>query len=251
MVQNRLKAFSVHVVASAFVALCTAALVFLVWYPSPLAAATGVTHIFFLVLVVDVTVGPVITLIVFNPAKRELKRDLTVVAMLQVAALLYGMHAVFEARPVYAVFNADRFDLVYANDLSDEKLAKVHRPEFKAAPLLGPKLIAAQRPADASARNEAMFSALAGGDDVPQLPQYYVPYSEEQSLAVARIQSLDVLRGLNKDRVEEIERLSRRYATQSTGVGFLPLRAKVKDLAVIVTRDKAEVLEIVDLKPWA
>jgi hypothetical protein len=232
------------------VALCTAALVFLVWYPSPLAGATGVTNIFLIVLAVDVTVGPVITLIVFNTAKKELKRDLMVVVVLQVVALLYGMQTVFEARPVYAVFNADRFDLVYANDLSAEKLAKVSRPEFKTAPLLGPKLIAAQRPSDTKARNEVMFNAISGGDDVPQLPQYYVPYSEEQPQALARIQSIDVLRSLNKDHAQQIDELSTRYAGQAAGIGFLPLRGRVKDLAVIVTRDKAEVLEIADLKPW-
>lgn len=70
---NRYQAFGVHLLASAAVALISAAVVFLVWYPSPLQLATGVTGIFLMLLAVDVIVGPCITLIVFNTAKKELK----------------------------------------------------------------------------------------------------------------------------------------------------------------------------------
>lgn len=250
MTLNRFHAFGIHLSGSAAVALCTAALVFLVWYPSPLAAATGVLAIFLLLLAVDVVVGPVITLIVFNPAKKELKRDLLVVLLMQVAALLYGLHAVFVARPVYAVYNTDRFDLVYANDLGDEKLQKATLPQFRAVPLLGPRVIAARRPEDAKARNEILFGALAGGDDLPQLPQYYVPYAEARDVAVKRIQAIDALRGFNKDRAVEIDALLQRHMARAGNIGFLPLKAKVQDLAVIVARDTAEVLEITSLKPW-
>lgn len=250
MTFNRYQAFGVHLLGSGVVALLSAALVFLLWYPSPLPAATGVTGIFLVLLAVDVVIGPVITLIVFNPAKKELKRDLLIVLVLQVAALLYGLHAVFAARPVYAVFNADRFDLVYANDLTAEKLAKVQAPAFRSPPLLGPQVIAARRPEDSKERNEIMFGAVAGGDDVPQLPQFYIAYTQARPLVLQRVQSIDALRGFNTDRKGEIDALVQRHVERAGGVGFLPLKGKVADMAVIVARDTAEVLEIVDLRPW-
>lgn len=251
MVFNRFQAFRTHLIGSALVALLSAALVFLLWYPAPLPLATGVTDIFLLLLAVDVSVGPVITLIVFNAAKKELKRDLLIVLLLQVSALLYGMHTVFVARPVYAVYNTDRFDLVYANDLTPEKLEKVSLPKFKSPPLLGPDIIAARRPNDAKERNEIMFSAVAGGDDVPQLPQFYIPYVEAQSQAIKRAQPIEALREFNRDRRAEVDTLLQRHAKRPGGIGFLPLKGKVADLSVIVTLDTAEVLEIVPLKPWA
>lgn len=251
MTLNRYQAFSAHLLSSALVALLSAALVFVVWYPAPMSTATGVTEIFLLLLAVDVVVGPVITLIVFNPAKKELKRDLLIVLFLQVSALLYGMHAVFVARPVYAVYNIDRFDLAYANDLTSDKLQKVSLPQFKSPPLLGPEVIAARRPDDAQERSKIMFGAVAGGDDVPQLPQLYVPYAQAQPLAVKHVQSIDVLRDFNPDRGAEIDAVLARHAKRPGGIGFLPLKGRVADLAVIVAADTAEVLEIVALKPWA
>lgn len=251
MTFTRHQAFGTHLLGSVLLGLLSAALVFLVWYPSPMPTATGVTDIFLLLLAVDVVVGPVITLIVFNPAKKELKFDLLIVLLLQVSALMYGMHAVFVARPVYAVYCVDRFDLVFANDLTQEKLDKVSSPQFKSPPLLGPGVIAARRPDSSNERNTIMFGAVSGGDDVPQLPQYYIPYAQAQSQILRRVQPISALRELNPDHGAEIDALLARHAGRPGGIAFLPLKGKVADLAVIVASDTAEVLEIVALKPWA
>jgi len=250
---NRFQAFGIHLLGSLVVALSSAALVFLLWYPSPMAAATGVTAIFLIVLGVDVVLGPCITLIIFNPTKKpakELRRDLTIVLLVQIAALLYGLHTVFVARPVYVVYSAGRFDLVYANDLTPEKLAKVQSPEFQSPPLLRPRIIAARSPTDTKARNALLLGSLSGGDDLPQMPQYYVPYAEERDKIRGRILPIDALRELNKTEGARIDAIVEQYASRSGGVGFLPVRGKVKDLAAIVARDTAEVLEIVELNPW-
>jgi hypothetical protein len=250
---NRYQAFGTHLLGSMLVALCSAALVFLLWYPGPLSSATGVTGIFLIILAVDVIVGPFITLIVFNPVKkpmRELRRDLAIVLALQLAALAYGLYTVHVARPVYVIYNVGRFDLVYANDLDDDQLKQVARPELRTLPWLGPQIIAARGPTDPKLRNELLMGSLSGGTDLPQMPQYYLPYAEEQANAVKRIQPMSALRELNKDAVAKVDALAHKYASRKAGIGFLPLRGKVEDLAVIVDLGTAEVLEIVALKPW-
>ena len=248
---NRFHAFCGHLLVSSFVALLSAMLVFFLWYPGPLALASGVRGIYLLLLFVDVVLGPVITLIVFNPKKKELRRDLAVVVLVQLAALLYGLHTVWIARPVYVVFSMDRFDLVYANDFTKEKLAKVTKVEYQSMPLLGPKLIAARQPDDPKARNELLFGSLSGGDDLAQSPQYYVPYLEQKANVLKRSQPLAVLKQFNHDKTSAIDAMVSQYAARKIDVGYLPLKGKVKDLVVIVNRKTAEVLEIVDLTPWS
>lgn len=250
MKTNRFQAFGLHLLGSLVVALISSALVFLTWYRWPLPVATGVTEIFATLLMVDVVIGPCITFVVFNPEKKELKLDLAIVLLLQTSALLYGLHTVFITRPVYLVFNADRFDLVYANDLTEEKLNKVKQPQFKALPWFGVKVVAAQMPDDIKERNKILFSALKGGDDLPQLPQYYVAYKEIGRQVLRHLHTLEEMKPFNKDKEGYIGALASKYASIKDGVGFLPLRGKVQDLAVIVRRDSAEVLEIVDLRPW-
>lgn len=245
---NRIRAFAVHLAGSSAVVLCAAALVFLVWYPDKLPQATGVTNIFLMLIAVDVIVGPLITLIVFDLKKKELRRDLAVVLLLQLCALTYGLHAVFVARPVYRVFSVDRFELAYANDLGSEKIAKVTDPRFKVLPIWGPETISVRRPDDPRERIEIAMGAAAGGDDLAQLPQFYVPYEGAKDAVIKRLQPLDRLAAFNKDQPEAVQALIQRY--KDRGVGYLPMRGKVRDLAVIVATQSGDVLDVVNLSPW-
>ena len=250
---NRYRAFAGHLFLSTCIASACAALVFFMWYPGLLAPASGVRNVFLMLLFVDVMLGPVITLIIFNPEKKaskELKRDLTIIVLVQLAALFYGMHAVFAARPVYLVFNVDRFDLVYANEIDGAALAKATSKEFQSLPLFGYRLVAAKSPEELKVRNEILFNALSGGVDLPQMPQYYLPYAKQKTEVLKHIQPLSRLKEFNKDKFAIIDGLVNQYVTKKTDVGFLPLKAKVNDLAVLVNRNTGEVLTMVDMKPW-
>ncbi|MEO7743376.1 MAG: creatininase family protein [Usitatibacter sp.] len=89
------------------------------WFPQPLFRGAGGRDLFLVLALVDVTIGPLITLVIFKPGKPGLKFDLATIAVLQLAALSYGTHVLFEARPVWVVFLKDRFDLIRANQIED------------------------------------------------------------------------------------------------------------------------------------
>ena len=65
----RLKALGVHACISLLFAAAAAALVFWVWYPYPYREISGGRELFFLVMGVDVVLGPLVTFILFNPSK--------------------------------------------------------------------------------------------------------------------------------------------------------------------------------------
>ena len=136
----RAYAAGLHLLISAAVAGLAAVLVFFVWYPGAFRHMAGGRDLFLLVTAVDVVIGPVLTFAVFNRAKgkRHLSRDLAVIALLQIAALVYGLHTVYIARPVAMVFEVERFRLVSANDVLVEELPKA-LPEFRELSLTGPQ----------------------------------------------------------------------------------------------------------------
>ena len=82
----RIKAFLIHGLVSISVALLVIGLVFFIWYPSPLAKAVGVTHIFLMLLAIDVIIGPVLGFIVYKEGKKTLKMDLSIIITLQLCA---------------------------------------------------------------------------------------------------------------------------------------------------------------------
>lgn len=183
----RLNATGVHLLLSALVAILAFALVHFVWYPGEYWEMAGGRELFFLVVSVDVVLGPLITLAIFNPGKGlgRLKFDLSVVAALQMVALLYGLWTVSVARPVYLVFAGDRFNLVTAVALDPADIKQAEMPEFLHLPWTGPQMIGV-RPAISQEEKLELISSAIAGKDVELRPKLYRPYDAMEVASKAR-----------------------------------------------------------------
>src|SRR5271170_7421897 len=130
----RLTAFGLHLLGSA----CALSLVlgglYLGWYHWPGWYLTAVTQILIIVGLVDLGLGPTLTLIIANPKKPRhvLARDIAIIAAVQLAALIYGATTLWHGRPLYYTFSANRLETVQASDLENEEiaLARQQNPSF-------------------------------------------------------------------------------------------------------------------------
>ncbi len=240
----RLKAFLFHLSASAVIALAVLWVVFLLWYPEPLHVAVGVTHIFLILLLIDVVLGPTLTLIVYKPKKKSLIFDMSVILLLQVSALGYGLLTVAEGRPVWLVFNIDRFDLVRDLDIDSRSIEDAEM-QYRTPPWFGPAWVAAMEPADAETRSAIMLEAFSGGPDLPQRPNLYHPLNVQSAEIRERTRSLDMLEAFN-----DAERVSQILAQWPDADGWLPMNSSAQSMVVLMRSDTAEVVAVVDLRPW-
>jgi len=64
-------AFGLHFLATAMLGAIAAALIFFVWFPSPFATMIGGTELFMLVVGCDLVLGPLLTLVIYNPSKKR------------------------------------------------------------------------------------------------------------------------------------------------------------------------------------
>lgn len=176
-----LKASSIHLLGSLVVAALAAALVFGLWYPYPYRDLAGGRALFLLVVAVDVVCGPLLTAVLFNQSKprAELWRDLGLVALIQLGALGYGLHSVWQARPLFLVMELDRFKVVAAPDLQGtpataalSRLPQALQPSL----LSGPIVVAIREPKDAKERKTVLFESIQGGRDYALRPEFYLPY---------------------------------------------------------------------------
>lgn len=246
--KTRLKAGGIHFVISAAVAALVFAVIALVWYPEGFLHGAGGLELFTLVAAVDVTLGPFLTTIVFVPGKKGLAFDLIVIGLVQIAAMVYGMHVLFEARPAYIVFVKDRFEVVRANGLEDADLAR-GRPGFDRIPLTGPRVAGARLPTDPAAALQMMLSGIAG-KDVQSYPQFYVAYEEVRAEALAKAKPIGELRALNPTRGAQIDALVARLAGRDDGLRFLPVRAGKRDLVALLDSRDGRALKFVAMRPW-
>jgi hypothetical protein len=246
---NRWKASATHLAISAAIGAVVVALMLVLWYPPPYFEAMGGQTLILILVGVDVVLGPLITLIIFDPRKKSLRFDLAMIALVQLSALIYGCHVMFVARPVYAVFVVDRFEAIAANQVDEASLAKA-LPEFRSLPLAGPQVIAARAPEDEQRKLALVVSASRGGPDVANFADLYVPYAQLQQGAAAKARPLAHLVNRQPDAMTAIRAFVADAGRPEDALGFLPLRARSRDMAAIVETKTGEFIGVLALNPW-
>jgi len=241
---KRLKFFLNHLFISILVALMVMGLVFFVWYPSPLASAVGVTHIFLMMMVIDVIVGPMLGWLVYKEGKKTLKFDLSVIIFLQIAALFFGLFSIEQGRPVWIAYNVDRFELVRKNELITEHLDQA-KTQFQKTSFLRPQYVSVEFSKDKLQRENDMFAEALGGISIAQKPERYVEFTKALSQIKKRMIQLKELEQFNDH--EHVREILVKYP-QATG--YVPLKANAVDMTVLVNKETGEVIKIVDLRPW-
>ncbi|MGZ5038952.1 MAG: TfpX/TfpZ family type IV pilin accessory protein [Usitatibacter sp.] len=245
----RVRAALIHLGLSATIAALVVLPIYFLWYPEVLFESAGGRDLFLLLVSVDVTVGPLITLIVFKPGKWGMKFDLVVIAILQATALAYGVFMLFEARPVYIAFVRDRFELVRPNGFPEGELAKGHAGGYDDLSWTGPRIVGVKLPTDPDEAFNIMISGMAGVD-AQYYPRYYVPYDAVRDEVKAKAVPLATLRKRNPARASEVNRVLVSLGRKEDDVRFVPMRAGKTDLTVFVDAKTGDVLRYSSLNPW-
>jgi hypothetical protein len=235
---SRWQASGLHFLICVAIAAAVVTVMLAVWYPRPLFEAAGGNDLLFILVGVDVTLGPILTLVVFKAGKPGMKFDLGVIAAVQIAALIYGGYVVFLARPAFVVFVKDRFELVAAAELEPEALAQARYPQFRKVPVGGPLFAAADMPSDPAERQKVIEAALAGRD-LQHFPRLYVPYAERRGEVLAKAKPLSKLRAEPEVTAAIDEYLAGAGASAKEAPGLL-LRTRFAWLVVIVDPQTAK-----------
>ena len=241
----RLKAACIHLLISALVALIGIGLVFWVWHPDPLQKAVGVTHIFLMMLGIDVVLGPLLTLLVASSKeKKTLKFDLSVIAAVQLAAYLYGMHSIAVSRPVYIAFDKLRFEVVQADSVV-RATDKTILPEYQSNPLFAPQWVSVRPYKDAAEQSRRTMLELQEGVSPSMMADLYQPLNDGWDGMLERNHRLDELNQYNP-----AEQVAKELAAYPQADSYLPMKAPSEDMAVLLDSEQKQVLGIVDLRPW-
>lgn len=245
--KERLRASGIHLAVSLCVAVLAAVLVFGVWYPYPYREISGGRALFLLVVCVDVVMGPLITLVIFNRSKpsKELVMDLTVVGALQLAALGYGLWTVFVARPVHLVFEYTRMSVVHAIDVDASQLAKAPAA-LQVLPVTGPTSIALRPFKDAAEQFDATMAAI-GGVALAARTDLWQPYSESREEILKEAKPVSELRVRFADYVGVIDAAIEDTGKSLEQLRYLPLVGRDKAWTVIVDATTAEPLGFMPL----
>lgn len=175
---RRIRFFIYHLGLSFFAITLIGVGAILLWFPMPYRTAAGGLAMLALLCGVDLTLGPLTTLFLAKPLKslKELRLDISIVAIVQISAMAYGVHSIYVARPVHTVFEVDRLTGISANNVLVEDLPAA-LPELRHLPRTGPTLIASRISEKETPEEKLRSLSLAlNGIDISSQPKRWVRY---------------------------------------------------------------------------
>lgn len=247
---SRLSAAGIHLMISLAVAAAAAALVFGIWYPYPYREVSGGRELFFIVMAVDVVLGPLLTLTVFNRDKprRELRRDLAVIGVLQMAALVYGLWTVAVARPVHLVLEMDRFRVVHAIEVAEAELGQAP-PGLQRLPWTGPTLVSIRGFRDGREKLDMTVAALSGVPlgARPALWQDYTGAAPQIRAAARPLAELKTRFPAQAGLIDDALRSGRAASTSPAALAYLPMASRDRYWTAVLDLNTTEVIAFVPI----
>ncbi len=242
----RLKAFLIHLVISLVILAAILYVVVTIWYPPPFFAADGGWQGVRIMVGVDIVLGPLLTLAIYNPGKGmdRLRRDLVVIAVIQFSALCAGAWVVADQRTRMITFADNRFismteTQIRESEVEPEVLAELQKDH--------PPMAYVRLPDDPGERAAYVFSTM-GGKPLFKRGERFEPLTFDNRMRI-------VAEGYDLDRVARVtptlrpivDRFLEKIDRGADQVSALPLYCRYDVLSLVLDRETGEILDTIDI----
>jgi len=243
---SKIQAFLIHLSISATVVGFVCALIFFVWYPQPYFEIVGAGAVLKVLIGVDLVVGPLMTLILYRHGKPGLVFDLSVIAVIQLAALLYGTTVIYRERPYYVVFAIDRFEVLARTEIDPHA---IRIDALRKKPFIGPILAVALMPENEKERQQLLDDVFAGKPDLERRPEYWDVYGKHTADIIERATPLAKMAKERPDARDRINAFIRSRTDGDDLIG-LPVIGKKNTLFFVLDKMTRLPVGVIDFDPW-
>lgn len=243
-VKERLVAAVIHLVLSASAVGLLAAVMWFAVYPPPFFWIDGGWTVLRILLLADVILGPLLTFVVFNRAKPEWRRDLAIIAIVQVLAFAYGAYTMARYRPVFAVY-IDRsfFAVTWPKvEMATQDLAK---PRALRGDAWAPTLVVMDMPTDRAQQLELLRRTNPDGTSaLPGMGDRYVAFSGPVRDAIlANSADIEALARGNADIAKELARIRATHPGPLSNYSFQPLGGRDDQCMMVFEKSSGRLVD--------
>lgn len=236
--KSRYSAAGIHFLSSLIIFSLLLWIIIKVWYPQPFFSSSGGWQGLKIVALVDLVLGPLITLVIYNTtkSKKELITDVGTIVTLQLAVLSFGVHTIYSERPVAITFWDNEFYTIPASALDKQDIDVAQLSQFSDQ---SPALIYAKKPKTKDELKE-MVNIIEKNKTPPtqQLMRYSSIHDHTQDIFQ---HSVDIAKFIsdNKDMAKQLENLLKETKTRQEDNYYLTLKSKYQNI-ILVFNAKAE-----------
>jgi hypothetical protein len=244
---TRWKASLIHLGLSAIVYVPLLYLIVFQWYPQPYFAVDGGWQGLRLISGVDLVLGPLLTLIVFKSGKPGLRRDLTLIGLLQVFALTWGISLVYEQRTAMVTFADGGFHTI---NIEQVYKAGGQAPTIAEQSSSTPPYAFVRMPVDRRERQDVRLKALFSGTTTHLLGERYEMLGEKNLKEVLKSGvHIGIYPAVSEQNRENLERFLARHGGSTQDYAFFPLFCRYQTLMLALRRTDGSVVDTLEINP--
>lgn len=219
---SRFRAFAIHLGISLVIFAALAALVLYVWYPDFFFQTDGGWQGVRLIILVDLVLGPLLTLIVYKAGKPGLKTDLTLIALFQSICLVAGTYVVYSERPIALVYVDGQFNSLTTDSFTRNGLEV---PDLSQYPGKWPKWVMVDMPSDPTEQSKARRQVMDAELPTALLVNHYTPFDANHPLFTNDATALKEVRERDHDDLGSADYLAQ-YGGALENYSFYPYAAR-------------------------
>lgn len=239
---SRYRASILHFFVSCLVLSAVLLLILSLWYPAPYFQAEGTWRVVKILIPMDIVLGPLLTLVLFKQGKPGMKFDLSVIASVQIIALLYGGYTVFSERPLFLAFIDGGFKVVSTSEVD---VSKAEYELFKSRSWTGPVPVSVRVPIEGKEVQQMLALVTSSGKEMHNFARYYTPFK----LTACNLKTkLDITK--YTESAEEIDKVKQwQQQNRATSLAFFPFYGHFKNVIVAVDIQQNTIIGTLAIDP--
>jgi len=218
------------------------------WFPYSFSDLGGFFDTAWMLIFVDLVLGPLLVFFIYKKNKKYLKLDINILLTIQLFAFIYGAYSLFLKHPAYAVFSVDRFQLTNVSEIYPKPN---WQEQLKHHFFSAPKFVLAQIPTNSQDKNILIFNTIIKNEpDIERRPKYFKPLSEHIKKIANKginIEALDL--NIKEKRIFSTFKL--KHQNKLNSLSYFPLKGNNhKHVIWVLDKDTLNPIEILKIDPW-
>lgn len=214
------------------------------WYPGFFFYIDGGSEGLRLLLVVQLILGPLLTLVLYKPGKPGLAFDMSVVLFLQVACLGAGLVIIHDQRPAFLVYYESHFYSLGRDAFAEQR---INMPDQRAYGDSTPAIVVVKFPDDPIEDADLRRILFQGGVLPWAYPALYQPFGENAQDVIQNGEAEVVMR--SRDPGMLLNEWIDFHGGEFNDYAFVPVLSRYRPAFLGIRKRDASIVGIVEIPP--